>query len=70
MEETIRAKTAIEPELLKRPNVTGVDVGERSGQPIIRVYVKDKARAAADPELPREIEGTPVELIERSFEPH
>jgi hypothetical protein len=70
IEEAIRAKTAIEGELLKRPGVTGVDVGERAGKPVIRVYVEEKEKAAADGSFPREIDGVPVEFVERRFKAH
>lgn len=68
MEEAIKAKTAVEGELLKRPGVTGVDVGETSGAPVIRIYVEDKA--GADKGLPQDIEGVPVEIVERRFKLH
>jgi hypothetical protein len=74
IDEAVRVKTAAEAELLKRPGVTGIDVGQRpggaAGQPVIRIYVADKSKAEAEANLPRDIQGVPVELVERRFTPH
>jgi hypothetical protein len=73
LEEAVRAKETIEAEILGKPGVTGIDVGNRPGagtgssERVIRIYVADKKRA---PPLPSEVEGIPVIVIERRFELH
>lgn len=70
MDQAIAIKSRVEGELLRQAGVTGVDVGYRmvKGQPTqelaIRVYVRSLADA---PPLPKNVEGLPVDVIERSF---
>ena len=72
LEQVRRAKERLEAEILSQPGVTGIDSGYRPGmgpesEPVIRIYVAHK-RAA--PELPTEVEGIPVIVIERRYELH
>lgn len=73
MEEAIAIKTRFEGEVLRKPGVTGVDVGRRQvgGRPTqelaLRVYVD---RLADAPALPAQVDGLPVEVIERRFDLH
>jgi hypothetical protein len=63
--QALEIKSRFEGHVLTLPGVTGVDLGQRpDGGPTIRVYVA--ARAAA-PALPDQVEGVPVEIIERRF---
>jgi hypothetical protein len=73
LEQARRSKEHVEEEILAKPGVTGIDVGlqpgagTEGGEPVIRVYVADKTSA---PELPAEVDGVPVIVIERRFELH
>jgi hypothetical protein len=70
----IRAvKSSVEDELLARPDITAVDIGEKvsKGQPTGRraiiVYVKKKqplSRLAAADVIPKEINGIPTDVVE------
>ncbi len=73
LDEARLVKERIEGDILSRPGVTGIDVAydaEARGQtPVIRIYVADRvARERAD--LPTEVEGIPVRIVERVFRPH
>lgn len=75
--EIVSIKEKAEQELLKRPGVTGVDVGYKyvGGKPTdqiaIRVHVSKKKRTVAQNEMiPAEIDGVPTDVIERTFELH
>lgn len=60
-------KSRHEGELLALPNVTGVAVGERAGEPVIKVFVVEKVpESALAPEelVPRSLEGYPVDVEE------
>jgi hypothetical protein len=76
LDEATRIKAAIEGDWMKRPGVTGMDVGYRlvEGKPTdqvaIRVYVDNLATTQNQLDLPSEIEGVPVEIVERRFELH
>lgn len=76
LDEATRIKAAIEGDWMKRSGVTGMDVGYRlvEGKPTdqvaIRVYVDNLATTQNQLDLPSEIEGVPVELVERRFELH
>lgn len=69
-------KERVQDELLAYPGVTGVDTGPKivGGRPTdvwsIRVYVEHKRDVPPDEALPTEIEGVPVDVIERRFIPH
>lgn len=74
--DEIRAvKRRREQELLKISGVTGIDIGRK--QPdnstdsvlVIRVFVQ-KADEAVTRQIPEEIEGVPIEVIEREFRLH
>jgi hypothetical protein len=57
------AKARHEGELMSLPNVVGVGIGERSGEPAIVVLVTHKvplAELAPDERVPPAIEGFPV----------
>lgn len=67
MDEALAAKSRVEADLLARPGVTGVDVGQRDGgAPVIRIYV---ATAAARAGLPTTLDDVSVEVVERRFDP-
>lgn len=74
--EALRVKEEIEPELLRRPEVTGVDVGykEVGGKPTniiaIRIFVSRKRDVSKDQTIPKEIRGIPTDVIERRFVLH
>jgi hypothetical protein len=77
--ELKRAKQDAEERLLALPGATGIDIGykEVNGKPTdalaIRVLVAEKKPRSAVPEnerIPEEIEGYPVDVIERRFELH
>ncbi|MGH3031431.1 MAG: hypothetical protein ACRDNE_11865 [Gaiellaceae bacterium] len=64
IEETRRRH---EDELLARPNVTGVGIGERAGQAVIKVFVDRKVPASElEPEerVPGSLDGHPVDVEE------
>lgn len=70
LEQATAIKSRIENEVMSKPGVTGVDVGFRGagtgqGQELaLRVYVDSLNNA---PALPSQVEGLPVEVIERRF---
>ncbi len=76
LDEVMQIKAEVEPDLIKLPGVTGIDVGYRivAGKPTdvlsIRVYVSNKAEALKKLKIPTEIRGIPVDLIERTFVLH
>jgi hypothetical protein len=72
LEDVIRIKSEVEAELLAKPGVTGVDVGQRAGGggPVIRVYVASRDQIPGDLASMTDIRGVPVELVERRFELH
>jgi hypothetical protein len=62
------AKARHEPRLMALPNVVGVGMGEKGGQPVIKVFVTTKVPAGqlnAGEIVPEELEGfaTDVEAI-------
>jgi hypothetical protein len=63
-EQALQIKTRFETGVLALPGVTGVDLGQRAAEFVIRVYVASRAAA---PALPASVEGVPVEVIERRF---
>ena len=73
LEEAQRIKERIEGEIMAKPGVTGIDAGyhpagdPQEGTPAIRVYVEDRQNA---PELPAEVDGIPVVVIQRRFKLH
>jgi hypothetical protein len=78
-DEIRRVKERIEGDLLKLPGVTGVDIGykQKSGkntdQLSIRVFVTKKKKESEIPPdqlIPRDIQGVPTDVIERTFKPH
>jgi len=59
------AKTRHEAELLALPNVTGVGIGERAGQPVIKVFVTEKvpeSRLALEERIPTSLDGFEVDV--------
>jgi len=72
LEDAIRIKSEVEAELLAKPGVTGVDVGQRAGggSPVIRVYVASRDQIPGDLASMTDIRGVPVEVVERRFELH
>jgi len=75
-EEVKRIKAAAEAELLKLPEVTGVDIGHKvvggrkTDDLAIIVYVAKKGDVPADQAVPRQIQGVPTDVIERRFVLH
>jgi hypothetical protein len=60
-------KSRHEERLLALPNVTGVGIGERAGEPVIKVFVVEKVpESALAPEalVPPSLEGYPVDVEE------
>lgn len=76
LDEVRRVRADAERDLLKLPGVTGVDVGyKRVGgkitrTPAILVYVKKKRDVPAQEAIPKQIQGIPTDVVERSFELH
>lgn len=76
LSEVTAVKARWEKQWLALPGVTGVDVGSRleSGRPTevlaIRIYVASKASAPPAIRSLEQVEGVPVDVIERSFELH
>ncbi|MEG4940719.1 hypothetical protein [Microcoleus sp. F4-D5] len=74
LEEIKNLKQSIEAELLRRPGVTGVDIGykyvngERTDEIVIRVYVTKKKILASYEAIPREIHGIKTDVIESTFD--
>lgn len=59
------AKARHEAELLALPNVTGVGIGERDGQPVIKVFVTEKvaeSELAPEERVPASLEGYVVDV--------
>jgi len=71
--ELIESKNRAEPTLLRLPGVTGVGIGARDtdggrrDEPAVRIYVEDARGVASD--MPREVGGVAVSLIEMRIEP-
>jgi hypothetical protein len=76
LEEIGRIKDEAERELLKRPGVTGVDVGPKyvggkeTNTLAIRVYVEKKKEVQGTSAIPKQIQGVPTDVIERKFVLH
>jgi len=75
-EEVRRIKETVEADLLRRPGVTGVDIGPKlvggkeTGRLAIRIYVAKKKDVPDAEVIPKEIEGVPTDVIERRFVLH
>ena len=71
----INIKQVVEAELLKRPGVTGVDIGRKEvgGKPTdiiaIRVLVAEKKDVPPEQTIPQTINGVPTDVIQRTFKP-
>jgi len=69
-ENVTKAKDSAVDDLLKRPGVTGVDVGfryvngQRTDQLVIRVFVKEKKNVSAAERIPQTILGIPTDIIQ------
>lgn len=76
LEEIRRVKEEVEPELLKLPGVTGVDVGYKyvNGKQTdvlsIRIYVENKRNVPEQDVFPQQIQNIPTDVIERRFVLH
>lgn len=76
IEEIQRVKKEVELDLMQRPGVTGVDIGPKcvdgqdTGILAIRIYVERKEDLPEELALPKEIQGIPTDVIERSFTLH
>ena len=74
LEEIKNLKQSIEAELLRRPGVTGVDIGykyvngEVTDEIVIRVYVTKKKSVSSYEAIPREIHGIKTDVIESTFD--
>ena len=61
------AKARHEDELLARPNVVGVGLGERGGRPVVKVFVTHKvplSELAPDERVPESVDGHEVDVEE------
>ncbi len=73
--EYTRVKDSVAPDLLKRPGVNGVGIGnkrvggEDTGELAIVVFVSDKRDVPPDEAIPTEIGGAPTDVVELTFEP-
>ncbi len=69
-------KQAAETDILKRPGVTGVDIGykyaegKKTDKLAIRVYVEKKKVVPANERIPKEIQGVETDVIQRKFVLH
>ena len=77
LEEIQRVKEKVEKELLKIPNVTGVDIGykyvggKKTDVLAIRIYVEKKKKDVPEKEMiPKKINNIPTDVIERRFVLH
>jgi hypothetical protein len=76
IEEIRRVKDEFELDLMQLPGVTGVDIGPKyvdgqdTGILAIRIYVERKEDLPEELTLPKEIQGIPTDVIERSFSLH
>ena len=66
-------KDEVEPELLRRSEVTGLDVsykevgGRKTDIVAIRVYVRRKQEVPPEMAIPSQIQGVPTDVIEAEF---
>lgn len=66
--ESVRSK--YEQQLMRYPNVTGVAIGERAGQPVIQVLVTHKVPESLlrqNEIIPKRLEGHAVDVVESGF---
>ena len=74
--EAIAAKESVEADILKRPGVTGVDVGfkyvdgQRTNEIAVRVHVARKRDVPAAQQIPPTIAGVRTDVIQRVFVLH
>ena len=75
--EIVRAKENVESEMLKRPGVTGLDVGykyvggQRTDEIAIRLLVEKKKKTVSkDEKFPDTIDGVKTDVIERTYQLH
>src|SRR5436309_2922941 len=67
-------KEAAEADLLKRPGVTGVDVGYRyvggkkTDEIVVRVHVAEKKDVPPDQKIPETINGVKTDVLQNRFE--
>ena len=72
-DEVRRIKKKIEKRLLEYRGVTGVNIGfktvngEKTDELAIIVYVKKKGDVSPEEALPTEIEGVPVDVVQRTY---
>ena len=53
--------------LMSKPNVTGVGIGERNGEPLIKVFVTrklPKSELRASEIVPEKVAGYPTDVVE------
>jgi hypothetical protein len=56
-----------EQELMSKPNVNGVAIGERNGKPVIKVFVTRKLQKSdlrASEIIPERVAGYPTDVVE------
>ena len=78
MDETAirEIKREVEEDLLRRPGVTGVDVGykvvggEKTDQLAIRIYVENKGQFDPGDAIPPSIHGVPTDVLQRRIRLH
>ncbi len=75
VERLLPLKRELERKLVTMPGVTGIDIGlkevggEQTQTPAILVFVESKGRHARRDEIPRAVDGVPVDVIEATFKP-
>jgi hypothetical protein len=74
--EVLTLKQRVEDQYMRLPGVTGMDVGlagaegAQNQEYVIRIYVANKRELPKELVGLKEIEGVPVEVVERRFELH
>ena len=73
LEEIRSIKESVENELLKRPGVTGVEIGykivkgKKTDELAIRVHVRKKSDVPRDQMIPTNIDGVKTDVLERDW---
>lgn len=70
MGEAEQVRREREPWLLSQPGVTGLDLRSSDAGPLFRVYVRSRSQLPAELQGLEDIDGIPVEFVERTFEAH
>jgi len=76
IDDVRRVKDEVAAELMRLPGVTGVGVGHKivdgrkTPELAIRVYVNEKMSMPPETSIPKDIQGIPTDVVERSFVLH